>query len=324
MLLRIFKTSQPLSWILITFIILIARIALFGVLYSSGNFNEHLETTTFWLDNFTTWSPWLSNILSTLIIISSGFFFNAIIQNINLFKGIHYLLFLFFGLLASFHPENLVLTPFILTIPFALLATKIILTPSKDKVNLGSVFNASFTIGFISLLYFSNLIYLILIWLSLAYLNKINWRHIVVSLIGIFIPWLFHDVIILSFGTEGNTLTQVTSNTIQGFNLTNYSPYNAIFILLLLIVFQLIKYLKMASGSIIKIRKTYLILFMFLLVGIAFNGFIQENYAQIMNFIIIPSSVVFTAFHLDLKKWWVSDLFLILFISVMVLNYLNI
>ena len=323
MLLRIFKTSQPLSWILITFIILIVRIALFGVLYNFLDYNFSIENNLFGLENLTIWSPWLSHILATLIILLSGFFLNAIGQNINLFKGIHYLLFLFFGLLSSFNPENLILSPFIITIPLVLFATKIILTPSKEKVSLGSVFNAAFIVGVTSLFYFPSAIYLIMIWLSLTYLNQINWRQFIVSIIGAYLPWLFHDVIIFSFNLEIQTLGQIVNSVLQGFTFTNYSPYKATSLILILIIFQLVNYLKIANSSIIKIRKTYLILFMFLIIGTTITGFLNVINPQLMNLIIIPSSVVFTAFHLDVKKWWVSDLFFITLICSLVLSYMN-
>ena len=323
MLLRIFKTSQPLSWILITFIIFVVRIALFGTLYSS-NFTQTLANSPLWLVEFTNWSPWLSHILSSLIIISTGFFFNSITQNINIFKGIHYLLFLFFGLLTTFHPENLTVTPFILTLPLILLSTQIILTPSKEKVSLAAVFNAAIAIGLASLIYFPMMIYISLIWLSLTYLNKINWRQIVISAIGIYLPWLFHDVIILSFDFSFQTLSQIINSTFQGFDLANYTPINAVITFLGIIVFQLVNYFKVANHSIIKIRKTYIVLFIFFIIGTTLIGFLGYHYSQLINFIIIPASIIFTAFHLDIKKWWLSDLFFIFFLASIALSYLHI
>ena len=138
MLLRIFKTSQPLSWILITLLLILVRLGLYIVFYNSSFEIQTTGIASLFTHFLTGFSPLLSHFTATLIVILSGFFLNSIGQNINIFKGIHYLLFLIFGLFSSFYPENLVLTPFVISLPITLFSLNIILTQSKTAVHLPS------------------------------------------------------------------------------------------------------------------------------------------------------------------------------------------
>ncbi|UTW64858.1 hypothetical protein KFE94_09190 [bacterium SCSIO 12643] len=322
MLLRIFRTSQPLSWILIIVLITILRVVLFSFFYESEQSFDNKLISSNILNQFGSGFPWISHITSTIYILFSGLFFNRIVQNLNLVSGIHYLLFFLFGIFISFYPENLILSPFVTAVPLLLLSYHLIMTQFKGMLPMSIVFNASFFIGLASMIYFPSAILLaILIW-SLIYLNQTSWRHFFIAVIGFGTPALFFDTIVFSFSLPVEYIFSYWSDQFQPLDLKNYLPAYATYTILGLILLQSFIYFRTVSKSIIKIRKALHLSFWYLILGIIFNGFLSAPFPNMVNAIIIPLSMLFTIFHLEVKRWWISDLFFIALIGSLVSSYL--
>lgn len=322
MLLRIFRTSQPLSWILIILLITVLRIVLFSFFHESAHSFDNKLISSNILNQFVENLPWLSHIISTIYILFSGLFFNRIAQDLNLLSGIHYLLFFMFGIFVSFYPENLILSPFVIAIPLLLLSFHLIMTQFKGTLPMGIVYNASFFIGLASIIYFpSSILLIILIW-SLIYLNQTSWRHFIIALIGFSTPVLFFDTVTFSFSLPFEYISNYWSNQFQLISLTNYLPAYSTYTILGLIILQSFIYFKTVSKSIIKIRKALHLSFWYLILGILMNGFMVQPFPNMTNVVLIPLSILFTIFHLEVKRWWVSDLFFIALIGGLISSYL--
>ncbi len=322
MLLQIFKTSQPLSWILIITIIIILRAVLFFTVNIQLHPIENETITSGFTLQFANSIPWLSHLVSTLIILFSGLFFNKIAQNINILKGIHYLLFLFFGIFISFNPENLLLTPFVISVPFSLFSLNLILSQPKGSVSLASLFNASFFIGLGTLIYFPSIALFPILMISLFYLNQPKWRYFLVASIGFLTPWLFNDAILFSFSVDQALIFSSWSTNFTAFQVSNYFPFYASLLLFGLILFQSYFYIRVTSNSIIKIRKTLFLILVYLIVGTVFNGFIYTHSMNLLNLILFPVAILFTVIHLEIKKWWLRDLLFLILLVNFSLSYL--
>lgn len=321
MLLRIFKTSQPIFWVFITLIIITLRLILFLFFYQQPILTDFSNPSSIFLNQFSINYPWVSHLISLPIILISGFFFNTLVQNLNLLKGNHSLLVLFFGIFISYSPDNLVLTPFIITLPFLLFSLSLTLIQSKSGVDLKTVFNASFSIGVATIIYFPSVILGLIILLSLAYLNQATWRSFLITLIGMALPWLFYDVSVFYF--ELNLLNSIAYFGAQfgTFNVTNYGEIYAIGLLTALTLLQSLVYFRVASKSIVKNRKLLFLILYFLLIGIIANGFLITSNFNLLNLTIIPLAIYFTVFQMEEKKWWLQDLVFIGLIGSLVLNY---
>ena len=324
MLLRIFKTSQPLSWIFIILLLVVLRSVLFFTLFNETHLPENLS----FIGKFCTWTasigPLFSHILTLLIIIPSGFFFNKIAQDANLFKGIHYLLFLFFGVFMSFSPANLVLSPFILSIPLLLMSLAMILSQTKSKPSLATLFNASFLIGIAAAFYSPNILLFCILFISLFYLSKVTWRSVFVAFIGVTTPWLFQDVIAFSLNAHQLFTIQAFSYYLPFADLYHLAPIKTSLAVVFLLFSQLPVYYISSSKSIIKIRKALFLILYYIILGLIFSVFVQANFGQWLNIIVLPISVVFTLFQLEVKKWWLGDFTFLLLITCLVMNYLYI
>ena len=323
MLLRIFKTSQPLSWILIILLMVIMRSILFTFFFTPVYIPKNVSIADQFSFFLASNLPWLSHLLTLLIIIPSGFLFNKIAQDVNLFKGIHYLLFLFFGVFISFSPSNLILSPFIMSLPLILWSLGMILTQSKGQIQLASVFNASFLIGSALLIFAPNVLMFVILLISLFYLNQATWRSIVIAFLGITTPLLFHDILFFSLNIDESLFSTTFLSSIGAFSLAQYQPLKSIGVLLLLILIQIPTYYLSASKSIIKIRKALFLNLYFLILGILFTGFVYGNLGSLVNIILLPISILFTSIQLEIKKWWLTDFIFFVLLGSMALNYLQ-
>ena len=324
MLLRIFKTSQPLSWIFIIVLLVVLRGILFFTFFNDTHLPENVSFTGHLCTWMATISTVLSHLLSLIIILPSGFFFNKIAQNANLFKGIHYLLLLFFTLFLSYSPANLILTPFIISVPILLFSLAMILSQTKGKPSLATIFNASFLIGIATAIYTPNILLFAVLFISLFYLSKVTWRSVFVAFIGVTIPWLIQDVMAFTFNQPQYYTQPVFAYYLPFAAINHLAPIKTSFAIVLLLFAQLPVYYISSSKSIIKIRKALFILLYYLILGLVLSVFVQADFGQWINIIILPISVVFTLFQLEVKKWWLGDFTLLLLITCLAMNYLYI
>lgn len=321
MILRIFKTSQPLSWILIVLLIAVVRLLLFVFINPPEEVFETHNLFELWLQQFNAFSPWLSHILSTLVVLFTGFYFNRLIQSLGILKGINYLLILFTGIFMSFYPSDLVLSPMILTTPILLVGYFLILNSPKGNVRFGDVFNSAFFIGLSGLIFFPASVLILIVLLALAYLNQAPWRPFIIAVIGFLTPWLFHDVLVFTFGSEQFLKLNEWKTHFELFEPSTFAPFPLTFGFLILLVLHLIQYFKATSHSIIKIQKALNLNFFYLLISILTIGFLTDTEHHFIGLLVIPTSIVFTVFHLEIKKWWWSDMAFIALLGLMYVGY---
>ncbi|MGB0805940.1 MAG: DUF6427 family protein [Salibacteraceae bacterium] len=319
MLLRIFKTSQPLSWIFILLLLIISRSLLFFLYYSENYIPENILLSYQFTQYLSQNIPVLSHILSLFIIIPTGFLFNKIAQDVNLFKGIHYLLFFFFSIFTSFNPQNLVLSPILLSLPLLLFSLGMILTQSKGQISLPHVFNASFLIGLATIMYPPNIIVFAILIISIFYINTPTWRSILTSVIGVVSPIFFHDSLLYVFNWEGLNFSQSFQEFFTSFSIRSMGTTYELATLFLLILLQIPTYFIATSKSIIKIRKALFLMLYYLLIGIILSGFSD----RVIHLVIIPVSILFTSFQLEIRKWWLGDLIFLGLVAALCMNYMQ-
>jgi len=324
MILRIFKTSQPLSWILIVVVLVFVRLVLFVFLYQPTEVDETTNLFGLWLQQFNAFSHWLSHIISTIIVLFTGFYFNKIIQSLGTLKGINYLLVLFTGIFLSFYPADLVLSPMVITTPILLYSYYLILGSPKGNVQFGDVFNGAFFIGLSTLIYFPSSLMMLILLIALGYLSQSSWRLFIIGVIGFLTPWLFFDVLVFIFGSEQFLKINEWKTHFELPEISTFTPIKLNLGFLTLLALHLIIYFKASSHSIIRIQKALNLNFFYLIISLLIIGFLTDTEHHFIGLLVIPVSIIFTVFHLETKKWWVSDLAFIALLGLMYLNYFGI
>ena len=324
MILRIFKTSQPLSWVLIVLLIVALRVLLFVFFYPPVEVSETTNLFGLWVQQFNAFSPWVSHFLSTVIVLFTGFYFNKIAQSIRILKSINYLLVFFTGIFMSFYPADLVLSPMIITTPILVYSYYLILDQPKGMIQVPLVFNSAFFIGLAWLLFFpAGWMFLILL-IALGYLNQSGWRPFVIAIIGFLTPWLFFDVLVFAFGSVEFLKINDWKTHFEGLQISNYAPFYFSLSFVGLVLFHAVLYFRASSHSIIKIQKSLMLNFIYLLIAVVFTGFFTDAKNYLVGLMVIPVSILFTVFHLETKKWWVGDLAFLGLLGVMYWNYVAI
>ena len=324
MLLRIFKTSHPLAWILIILILIIIRAILFAFFFNESHIIESTSFTAGLTHYLALNHPVTSHVLSLFIIIPSGFFFNKIAQNANLFKGIHYLLFFFFSIFSFYSPENLVITPFLISFPLTLIGLAMIFNQTKTKNSLPNIFNASFFIGLSSLIYPPNTLFFLILLISLFYLNSATWRTITVAIIGTLTPLFFHDTLVYALNIDISTFKTFSTNFFGSFSISSLPSTNSSLLLFVLLLTQIPSFFISSSKTINKIRKPLLLMLFYFGIGLVFTGFTKYNHPILFNILIIPITIIFTSFQLEVKRWWITDIVFLGLIAAITINYIQI
>jgi len=324
MILRIFKTSQPFSWILIVLLIIVIRLLLFVYAFSPIEVVNSSNLFENWLSQFNSFSPWLSHIISTLIVLFSGFYFNKIAQSLGFLQGVNYLLVWFTSLFMSFYSQDLVLSPMILTAPILLYSYYLILNQPKGSVRFPNVFNSAFFIGLAALLFFPSWVLLFVLLIALTYLNQPTWRPFVISIIGFLTPWLFFDAMVFSFSSDPLLKLNEWSLHFGRFQINNFKPFYFNIAFFAMLIVHTVIYFRASSHNIIKIQKTLSLNFFYLVLVIFFAGFFMDAENYLVGMMVLPVSVIFTVVHLEITKWWVSDLAFLALVTLMYVNYFGI
>jgi hypothetical protein len=321
MLLKIFKTSQPLSWILIVFLIVVVRLVLFLSQAIPDNSYSSPTVISYKLEQFNRAAPWLSHLFSTILVVFSGFFLNKISQSNNIVKGIHYLLVLTLGIFLSFSPQNLLCTPVIVVTPLLLYSYGVLLGQAKGPLTQTEIFNSLFFIGLSQLIFPPAFTLALAALVGTFYLNKPEWRQVAVLLIGFFTPILFYDVLIFTFGNS-EMIFSVLQKTDVNVSAPRQIKWSTLGVFLLTLL-HLFTYIKTSSRSIMKIRKTLIFTLFFLLFSVGFSFLTANGFQNSVINSAIPLYIVFTLFYLETSRNWLSDLAFLGLISMFTLSHLG-
>ena len=191
MLIRLFKTSHPVSYILLLVLALVLRIPLFfssQVSASSGAFVANN------LSAYVASQPYVFIILSALIVGIAGAFLNYLSDTFNFLDRVSGLTGLAFVLMASIHPVASAFGADTIALLFLLPALHQVLSLTKEKAGLSKVFNAGFLIAVASLFQPLLLSLELLVIFSVLYFQTFDKRHISVHIIGILVPLIYFAV----------------------------------------------------------------------------------------------------------------------------------
>ena len=188
----------------------------------------------------------------------------------------------------------------------------------KQKQPYSIVFNAGIILSLLSFYIPHTLILFPLIILSTLVFRNINWRIMVISILSLFVPYLFVWTYQLFFHQE---LLFPTNNTLFDLNYFSInfefssSPlhqqiwFSALAIVVLFSVFELFRWMYKKS---IRSRESFTIIIFFLLISIFIFLFTKNTESAFLVF--IPLSIIMTNFFVYYKKSRLSEFIFMLFL----------
>ena len=96
---------------------------------------------------------------------------------------------LFYFLLISISPQIIYLNPTIISMVFLILGLTKILSSYLDKNAYSKVFESAILISLAGLIHSPFIVFIPIVWIGMSIFSQVEWRHWVLSIIGIICPW---------------------------------------------------------------------------------------------------------------------------------------
>jgi hypothetical protein len=229
---------------------------------------------------------------------------------------------LMFILITALLPQNQILNPALPASLFMIFALKRMLESYNKKEVAYNFFDAGILIGTGSLFY-ANLIWFgILIFVGIAILRSINVKEIVVSILGLIIPYIIMFGLYYTLNYDLNDLfSLIYANLFSeaaSFGLSNLKIAALIF-MLGVIIFSLTHVLMFQSKTKIKSRKTFLLLIWTFFIAAIVYFFVPSASLEIIWISAIPSSYFIANYFIFSRRKILSEVLFGLFFLIVVL-----
>jgi len=188
---------------------------------------------------------------------------------------------------------------------------------------LSNAFDSAFLISTGSLFYFNMVYYFPMIWIALVILNKLSWRIILVSFLGLLLPYFF-IAFYFFYNEKLDNLVEIIAmnlNFIHFYENLNISHLIYISFLVFFILASAISFYAGINTKKISIRKYYNVLFWFVLFSIII--FLFASSIEILLIMAIPLSLIFSNYLIQIKnEWWSKTIFMV-WIILLIYNQLH-
>lgn len=262
--------------------------------------------------------------LALLLTLIQAILINTVVNKYNLLAKQTFLPALMFVTVSSLLVPFLVLSPVLICNFLFIWMIDRFLSISRQESAQAVMFDLGMIIAAGTLFYFAFAFMLILLWMCLMIFRPFNWREWIAGLIGFATIYFF--IAVAYYWTDSLALfdnfkvTLATDFTrILQFNIYNYLTIIPVLVILLLAIFSLQQKLYRSN---VHIRKSYLFLFIVLMVSMLSFLFVVKH--PVTHFLLaVPAASIFMAFYFTsaIKPWFYESLYLILAGSIIYFQF---
>ena len=268
----------------------------------------------------------LSHIIAILLLLIQGTLINSLVienrmsNEVNLFPGVFYVL------ISCLIPDFLYLSPVLIGNTFVLVVLIELFATYKNPACADKIFNSGFWIGVASLFYFPFIFFFIFLMAGLNTLRAFNVRERLMTLIGLFIPYLLAGLYYFWFDQFDVFWEKQISENMSFFSFGNAEGGASIYFRVLTFA-VIIFYVLFNNGSYlakknIQVQKKINILY-WIMVSAGLSVFFQKNLAMEHLLMLAPSLGVFLAFTFtDMKRQWAESLHFLLVLWALSLQFI--
>ena len=322
MIVNLFRHTQVLTIFTVMMVCTIVWMGLsFQPIQSSTNTNTLFFDFAFgWLTS----NLYLERISVGLIVFSQCISMNRIMAKQKIISINSSFPALFYLILISLSPEAIYLSPNLIAISFIQLAINKILSTYLQKEPYNLVFEGAFFLGLSALIYPPFFVFIPLCWIGMSIFSQIEWRHWVLSSLGVLCPWfLFYTTTTYLKINTGNYFNEFESifveNVVTTINIGDLIVLLAFGILTLISVAELIISLRQKN---IKARKSYVLLLWILLTGFVYFYLSPDAYHIKLLIFAMPLSAIVTNYYYYNKKIKWLNAFTLVLIGILITNHL--
>lgn len=325
MLIRLFKTSQPLS----LFILPVLSLILGGAFFLKDNFLIIEKGMPLYLlfIRFLTVNKSLVFITVVSLITLQAFHFNRILQKHEIMYKNSFLPLLFYVLTCSLVPQFWSFHPLLFVNSILLLVLDKTFSLYKSEGPISKSFDICFLIAIASMFYLQAVILILFYVAALLLLRPFSWKEWAAGCMGFVVP--FFLIIVFYFIndhlSELKNLMQIDLDEIRidYKNINFYGLRVTVFFTLILFFFSALKLRANFFKNVIRTRRFQQTIFLFLFFSIIIVLTSME--VSIFRFFIfcIPVSFFFSYYFLAIRKNWFSEVLFWLFIVVVMNNFIH-
>lgn len=317
MLVNIFRHSQTTS---IAIILSLCLFIWMGISFESLDLAK--ESSNFFYQLLI--SPIESNSIFQRVILGSIIFWqcmlmNRMMVNEKIISNNSFFAAVFYFLLLSISPKIIHINPTILSMFLLILSLTKILSSYLDKNAYSKVFESAFLISLAGLIHSPFIIFIPIVWIGMSIFSQVEWRHWILSILGIICPWYilfsianFYSIQYTIFGSSLLFLFEEVPK--YSLNLRDILCLTAYGFVCLVALTELVIRLKHKN---IKARKSYiLLLWIFPLSVIYFKVSNDFFYSKLIILAIPFSAAISNYFYHHKNTNWLNFLILSLVIVV--------
>ena len=263
----------------------------------------------------------IKNVAFLSVAILMIFVLNFIIRKNSLSEDNSYAIF-FYMLLWSFFPntfvnEGVFISNFILLFAFRRIYSLRSSIKTKEKI-----FDGAFWIGIACLFYIWSMLFMILLYAAILIFRKADWRNILIPLIGLITPIFLSYTYLLVFN-DLESFARIWEID-YSFGLGIYNSANYLIPIVFIGLVAIISIIPTTNKSLlgkIDVKSTWFLLIGHIMVSLLIVFVAPEKDGSEFTFLFFPLSILFANYLQILKKYWIKEAILYLFILIAFVVY---
>ena len=257
----------------------------------------------------------LSVIIAFLFVIYEALYVNKILSDNKLIPRNTFLPAFVFILFMSYSTTNLSLNPMILSLAFIIPAFNSILNAYDKSDAFTEIFNSGILIGIASFFYFPASGFFIVIWTGLYVFRIFVWRHWIIGISGLILPYLFlavyyfvNDQLLAMIKVYADFYTHNIGLNFLFTDKDNTYVYVLAVVNTLVVFISFSNIISHLNEKVITQRKK-ITLILDLLVITLFTFFYRDNFLYIQKmFFAFPLTLIVALFFSNIKRNFINEL----------------
>ena len=230
----------------------------------------------------------------------------------------------FYFLLISISPQIIHINPTIISMVFLILALTKILSSYLDKNAYSKVFESAFLISLSGLIHTPFIVFIPIVWIGMSIFSQVEWRHWVLSIIGIICPWYIVFSIATFYSIEHSSFSSSLLFLFE--EGPKYSPN--LIDLICLTIFGLICFIALVELMMrlkqknIKARKSYILLLWIIPFSVIYFLVSNDFFYMKLTISAIPLSAAISNYFYHHKNKNLLNLLILSLVIVVISNHL--
>jgi len=315
MIISLFRTSHPVSYILLPVLGILLRIPLMLVAESSGD--QSLYTQWEW-DIVS--RHWLNVLLAGIVSGLVGIYINYISDKYGFLERVSGLAGLSFVLLTTWSPQAASFSSAYVAMIFVVIAIDQLFSLGRNG-GLSQIFNSALCISIASLFLPVLIVVQPLVLFAIIYFQSIHWRQISVWLIGLSLPIVYFAVSqMIASSSDEVGFKELFSLQWGSIDLTAQSFLQG-GLLLITLLLSMKSFRKGLTKNTTRIRKSFLLIIWILVFFLITVFKFEVLWKSTAVLLAIPLAFMFSNYLFYTKKSRLAELVLLLMICVEIANY---